>query len=68
MPGAVIANGQVVVSDQVKIIQHRDGGILLQIMVENGHGQSKFRYRRAIIGIKIWRCARRWLSEALVHR
>ncbi|WP_165420813.1 hypothetical protein [Rhizobium ruizarguesonis] len=41
MPGAAIASGQVVVSDQVKIIQHRDGGILSQIMVENGDEAKK---------------------------
>jgi multidrug efflux pump subunit AcrA (membrane-fusion protein) len=38
---SVIANGQAVVSDQVKITQHRDGGILSQIMVENGDEAKK---------------------------
>ncbi|MBY2925584.1 HlyD family type I secretion periplasmic adaptor subunit [Rhizobium leguminosarum] len=41
LSGAVIANGQVVVSEQVKIVQHRDGGIVSQIMVENGDEVKK---------------------------
>jgi HlyD family type I secretion membrane fusion protein len=41
LSGAVIANGQVVVSDQVKIIQHRDGGIVSEIAVENGDQVKK---------------------------
>jgi len=34
--GAVIAPGQVVVSSNVKTVQHRDGGIVGEIHVENG--------------------------------
>lgn len=34
--GAVIAPGQVVVSSNVKTVQHRDGGIVGEIYVENG--------------------------------
>jgi HlyD family secretion protein len=36
LAGAVIASGNVVVPDQVKIIQHRDGGIVSEILVSNG--------------------------------
>lgn len=36
LAGAVIAHGQLVVPDQVKTIQHRDGGIVAQIPVANG--------------------------------
>lgn len=36
LAGAVIAQGQLVVPDQVKTIQHRDGGIVADIPVANG--------------------------------
>lgn len=36
LSGAVIASGSVVVPDQVKAIQHRDGGIVSEIRVSNG--------------------------------
>lgn len=36
LSGAVIASGSVVVPDQVKAIQHRDGGIVSDIKVANG--------------------------------
>lgn len=36
LAGAVIAHGQLVVPDQVKTIQHRDGGIVADIPVANG--------------------------------
>jgi HlyD family secretion protein len=36
LAGAVIAQGQLVVPDQVKTIQHRDGGIVASIPVSNG--------------------------------
>lgn len=36
LAGAVIAQGQLVVPDQVKTIQHRDGGIVESIPVTNG--------------------------------
>ncbi|NTJ43911.1 HlyD family type I secretion periplasmic adaptor subunit [Agrobacterium larrymoorei] len=36
LAGAVIAHGQLVVPDQVKTIQHRDGGIVAEIPVANG--------------------------------
>ena len=36
LAGAVIAQGQLVVPDQVKTIQHRDGGIVASIPVANG--------------------------------
>lgn len=36
LAGAVIAPGQLVVPDQVKTIQHRDGGIVASIPVANG--------------------------------
>lgn len=36
LSGAVITQGQVAVSQQVKLIQHRDGGIVSQIAVKNG--------------------------------
>ncbi|SMF35604.1 HlyD family secretion protein [Xaviernesmea oryzae] len=36
LSGAIIAQGQVVVSQQVKMIQHRDGGIVSEILVRNG--------------------------------
>lgn len=36
LSGAVIAQGHVAVSQQVKLIQHRDGGIVSQIAVRNG--------------------------------
>ncbi|MDO9417832.1 HlyD family type I secretion periplasmic adaptor subunit [Pararhizobium sp.] len=36
LAGAVIAQGQLVVPDQVKSIQHRDGGIVASIPVTNG--------------------------------
>src|SRR3546814_3208491 len=36
LAGAVIASGSVVVPEQVKVIQHRDGGIVSEIRVANG--------------------------------
>lgn len=36
LAGAVVAQGQLVVPDQVKTIQHRDGGIVADIPVANG--------------------------------
>ena len=36
LAGAVIASGYVVVPEQVKTIQHRDGGIVSEILVGNG--------------------------------
>lgn len=36
LSGAVITQGQVAVSQQVKLIQHRDGGIVSEIAVRNG--------------------------------
>ncbi|MEO8321137.1 MAG: HlyD family type I secretion periplasmic adaptor subunit [Bradyrhizobium sp.] len=36
LTGAVIAQGKVVVRKQVKLIQHRDGGIVEEILVGNG--------------------------------
>ncbi|WP_244643950.1 HlyD family type I secretion periplasmic adaptor subunit [Alsobacter metallidurans] len=36
MGGAVIAQGKVAVRSQVKLIQHRDGGIVSEILVQNG--------------------------------
>jgi HlyD family type I secretion membrane fusion protein len=36
LSGAVITHGQVAVSQQVKLIQHRDGGIVSEIAVKNG--------------------------------
>jgi HlyD family type I secretion membrane fusion protein len=36
LTGAVIAQGKVVVRKQVKLIQHRDGGIVGEILVANG--------------------------------
>ncbi|NVD43070.1 HlyD family type I secretion periplasmic adaptor subunit [Ensifer sp. HO-A22] len=36
LSGAVITQGQVAVSQQVKLIQHRDGGIVSAIPVKNG--------------------------------
>ncbi len=36
LAGAVIASGHVVVPEQVKTIQHRDGGIVSEIRVANG--------------------------------
>lgn len=36
LSGAVITQGQVAVSQQVKLIQHRDGGIVSEIAVKNG--------------------------------
>ncbi|WP_152976247.1 biotin/lipoyl-binding protein, partial [Ensifer adhaerens] len=36
LSGAVITQGQVAVSQQVKLIQHRDGGIVSAIAVRNG--------------------------------
>lgn len=38
LSGAVIAPGQVAVKRQVKEVQHRDGGIVAEILVENGDG------------------------------
>ncbi|WP_139354063.1 biotin/lipoyl-binding protein, partial [Sinorhizobium sp. A49] len=36
LSGAVITQGQVAVTQQVKLIQHRDGGIVSAIPVKNG--------------------------------
>lgn len=36
LSGAVITQGQVAISQQVKLIQHRDGGIVSDIAVRNG--------------------------------
>jgi HlyD family type I secretion membrane fusion protein len=41
LSGAVIAAGHLVVSEQVKTIQHRDGGIVSQIDVSNGDAVRK---------------------------
>ncbi|MBB3458976.1 HlyD family secretion protein [Rhizobium sp. BK313] len=41
LSGAVIAQGQVIVSQQVKMIQHRDGGIVSEILVRNGDAVRK---------------------------
>ncbi|TCM60286.1 biotin/lipoyl-binding protein, partial [Rhizobium sp. BK068] len=41
LSGAVITHGQVVVSEQVKTIQHRDGGIIAAIRVDNGTAVRK---------------------------
>lgn len=41
LSGAVIAQGQVIVSQQVKMIQHRDGGIVSEIPVRNGDAVRK---------------------------
>lgn len=38
LTGAVIAQGKVAVKKQVKLIQHRDGGIVSEILVANGDG------------------------------
>jgi HlyD family type I secretion membrane fusion protein len=40
LTGAVIAQGKVAVRKQVKLIQHRDGGIVGEILVANGDGVS----------------------------
>ena len=36
LSGAIIAQGKVVVKKQVKLVQHRDGGIVAEILVANG--------------------------------
>src|SRR5690606_16056381 len=36
LSGAVIAPGSVTVSEHVKLVQHRDGGIVSEIMVRKG--------------------------------
>ncbi|MBW9116615.1 HlyD family type I secretion periplasmic adaptor subunit [Rhizobium cauense] len=41
LSGAVITHGQVTVSEQVKTIQHRDGGIIAEIRVDNGTAVKK---------------------------
>ncbi|MBW9118077.1 HlyD family type I secretion periplasmic adaptor subunit [Rhizobium cauense] len=41
LSGAVITHGQVTVSEQVKTIQHRDGGIIAEIRVDNGTAVRK---------------------------
>lgn len=41
LSGAVIAQGQVAVSQQVQVIQHRDGGIVSEILVRNGDAVRK---------------------------
>ncbi|MEI2297166.1 HlyD family type I secretion periplasmic adaptor subunit [Ensifer sp. MJa1] len=41
LSGAVITQGQIAVSQQVKLIQHRDGGIVSEIAVRNGDHVKK---------------------------
>ncbi|MCB5204571.1 HlyD family type I secretion periplasmic adaptor subunit [Neorhizobium sp. T786] len=41
LSGAVIASGHMVVPEQVKTIQHRDGGIVSEIRVSNGDAVRK---------------------------
>ncbi|KQX51110.1 HlyD family type I secretion periplasmic adaptor subunit [Ensifer sp. ENS07] len=41
LSGAVITQGQVAISQQVKLIQHRDGGIVSEIAVRNGDQVKK---------------------------
>lgn len=41
LSGAIIAQGQVAISQQVKTIQHRDGGIIADIPVRNGTAVRK---------------------------
>ena len=36
LAGAIIAQGKVTVKKQVKLVQHRDGGIIAEILVANG--------------------------------
>jgi HlyD family secretion protein len=36
LSGAIIAQGKVAVKEQVKLVQHRDGGIVAEILVANG--------------------------------
>lgn len=36
LAGAIIAQGKIVVKKQVKLVQHRDGGIVSEILVANG--------------------------------
>jgi HlyD family type I secretion membrane fusion protein len=36
LAGAIIAQGKVAVKKQVKLVQHRDGGIIAEILVANG--------------------------------
>ena len=36
LAGAIIAQGKVTVKKQVKLVQHRDGGIVAEILVANG--------------------------------
>jgi HlyD family secretion protein len=36
LSGAIIAQGKVAVKKQVKLVQHRDGGIVAEILVSNG--------------------------------
>jgi HlyD family type I secretion membrane fusion protein len=36
LSGAIIAQGKVAVKKQVKLVQHRDGGIIAEILVTNG--------------------------------
>jgi HlyD family type I secretion membrane fusion protein len=36
LSGAIIAQGKVAVKKQVKLVQHRDGGIIAEILVANG--------------------------------
>jgi HlyD family secretion protein len=36
LSGAIIAQGKVAVKKQVKLVQHRDGGIIAEILVNNG--------------------------------
>ncbi|MDX3927020.1 MAG: HlyD family type I secretion periplasmic adaptor subunit [Shinella sp.] len=41
LSGAIIAQGQVAVTQQVKLVQHRDGGIVSEIAVRNGDAVRK---------------------------
>ncbi|TCL68197.1 HlyD family type I secretion periplasmic adaptor subunit [Rhizobium sp. BK251] len=41
LSGAIVAPGQVIVSQQLKMIQHRDGGIVSEILVQNGDAVRK---------------------------
>ena len=41
LSGAVVTQGQLAVSDQVKVIQHNDGGVVGDILVQNGDHVKK---------------------------
>ncbi|MDQ0315949.1 HlyD family type I secretion periplasmic adaptor subunit [Amorphus orientalis] len=69
--GAVIAPGQVVVSSSVKTVQHKDGGIVGRIFVENGDtvaagdlliqlDATSARARRAILDAELIALQSRW--------